>query len=531
MGVYVATRNFTHQRAPHLRGWDVTEGDIFEIEDADLAEWQTEVDNGSIAESTLYSAGGTDVAVADGGTGASTAAGARTNLDVQRKATFDVRDYGAVGDGTTDDTTAVQAAITAASAAGGGQVLLPEGTWIVSGITLPSKVQLVGVGWSSILKLKSASNGPVVRNAALGTEWVGIFNLCIDGNTSGQSSDSPGIKFDHTGGDTPGTFTFADPHHLVSDVLVRNVRGHGVHLDVKASETRLRNVVVHTATKHGFYLAWGDNFLSDCTAIETGQDGFHLTSAVGSTRLVACKSFYCGTAMASATDQGHGFHIAGSRNQLSACEAQDNYGHGFSIVGNNNVIDTALSDSNGQYAGLTTASGVYLKNAQYNTVHVIAGNRDAFTRQDYGAYLDFATGSCYGNKIRITPFGTTGFGVNVWSVGTGTNNQVEIGASGGMARTGTGVALDAALGTVGYFILTANVTIDHVANRWPGMVVTYVFQQDGTGGRTVTWGASGAYKVPAGWSPVTTANKTNSITFMFDGLVYRCMSFANDVAA
>ena len=82
MGVYVATRNFTHQRAPHLRGWDVTEGDIFEIEDADLAEWQTEVDNGSIAESTLYSAGGTDVAVADGGTGASTAAAARSNLGV-----------------------------------------------------------------------------------------------------------------------------------------------------------------------------------------------------------------------------------------------------------------------------------------------------------------------------------------------------------------------------------------------------------------------------------------------------------------
>lgn len=140
MGVYVATRNFTHQRAPHLRGWDVTEGDIFEIEDADLAEWQTEVDNGSIAESTLYSAGGTDVAVVDGGTGASTAAGARTNLDVQRKATFDVRDYGALCDDTADDTTAVQAAITACASAGGGTILVPGWCKITSPLTLASSV-------------------------------------------------------------------------------------------------------------------------------------------------------------------------------------------------------------------------------------------------------------------------------------------------------------------------------------------------------------------------------------------------------
>lgn len=48
--------------------------------------------------------------------------------------THSVCDYGAVGDGVRDDTTAVQAAIDAAGAAGGGIVYFPTGTYKVSGL-------------------------------------------------------------------------------------------------------------------------------------------------------------------------------------------------------------------------------------------------------------------------------------------------------------------------------------------------------------------------------------------------------------
>jgi hypothetical protein len=48
---------------------------------------------------------------------------------------FDITDptYGAVGDGTTDDTSAIQAAITACETAGGGTVFFPRGTYKVNG--------------------------------------------------------------------------------------------------------------------------------------------------------------------------------------------------------------------------------------------------------------------------------------------------------------------------------------------------------------------------------------------------------------
>jgi hypothetical protein len=55
---------------------------------------------------------------------------------------FDVRTYGAVGDGKTVDTSAINKAIEAAAAAGGGTVVFPPGTWLSFSIHLTSHVGL-----------------------------------------------------------------------------------------------------------------------------------------------------------------------------------------------------------------------------------------------------------------------------------------------------------------------------------------------------------------------------------------------------
>ncbi|MDA8051569.1 MAG: glycoside hydrolase family 28 protein [Rhodospirillales bacterium] len=55
---------------------------------------------------------------------------------------FDVRDFGAVGDGTTIDTAAINQAIAAAVAAGGGTVLVPPGIYASYSIRLRSRIVL-----------------------------------------------------------------------------------------------------------------------------------------------------------------------------------------------------------------------------------------------------------------------------------------------------------------------------------------------------------------------------------------------------
>ena len=64
---------------------------------------------------------------------------------------YNVRDYGAKGDGTTLDSPAINAAIEAAVKDGGGQVLLPAGTYLSGSIRLKSNIDLHLAAGATIL--------------------------------------------------------------------------------------------------------------------------------------------------------------------------------------------------------------------------------------------------------------------------------------------------------------------------------------------------------------------------------------------
>src|ERR1700760_1505747 len=63
-------------------------------------------------------------------------------LSVHGQDVFNVRSYGARGDGKTLDTKAIDKAIAACVKAGGGTVLVPAGTFVVGTVRLFSNVEL-----------------------------------------------------------------------------------------------------------------------------------------------------------------------------------------------------------------------------------------------------------------------------------------------------------------------------------------------------------------------------------------------------
>ena len=127
------------------------------------------------------------------------------STDYQSVVFSSVKDYGAKGDGTTDDTTAIANAITAASGSGGsGVVYFPPGTYITSPITVPGATTLLGangggyiswVGTSpnvntvSQLKLKAASSGPLISpydGGSVPSAYVTLRNLWLNCNGINQ---------------------------------------------------------------------------------------------------------------------------------------------------------------------------------------------------------------------------------------------------------------------------------------------------------------------------------------------------------
>lgn len=88
--------------------------------------------------------------------------------------------YGAAGNGTTDDTTAIAAAITACDAAGGGIVWFPEGAYrITSALTLSDKVSLVGAGAGcTTITIDHASNN-CITTAGSTTVTQAIVGLAL----------------------------------------------------------------------------------------------------------------------------------------------------------------------------------------------------------------------------------------------------------------------------------------------------------------------------------------------------------------
>lgn len=266
---------------------------------------------------------------------------------------YNVKSFGAKGDGTADDTTAIQAAIDKADAGNGGTVIIPMGTYVVKHLDLKTRVILQGVGMPKLVLPTQVSNITNMISLADGNQSeCGLRDLVLDGRGKLQSDGNgniSGVYIRHTGyGADSG-----DPYESYQNLIIKEFSGTGFQLP-NGTEVRLSNIASVACGGNGFDIGSTDVVADRLTAAGCIQSGIYLHG--GQIRIVNSKAFY---------NQRNGFAIGNSAGGdpsetivVSACEAQNNTMHGFLLSNARGaIISGSVSDSNGLGTNDQTITG------------------------------------------------------------------------------------------------------------------------------------------------------------------------------
>lgn len=275
---------------------------------------------------------------------------------------FDVTDYGAVGDGFTDSTTAIQSAINAANN-DGGIVFFPQGIYIISSaLTMYTKVGLLGCGSEASLIHQTSSTAGVLIGTDVAS--ISIEGLLFDG-LSGTSGN--GIDF---GWSSNGNLPFLD----FRDLWVRNFNGSGISLETPIV-SHFDRVIVQNNGKHGFdlYHAGTSCVFSACWARTNAQSGYHFFESVYM-NLSGCASDNNGINYLVESAQSIGFYACGSEGALTNGGTYNGYGFKISNSSVINIDSCWVTDNRNIAIWITDGSQEVKINAADNTPHSGAVN-------------------------------------------------------------------------------------------------------------------------------------------------------------
>jgi hypothetical protein len=356
-----------------------------------------------------------------------------TTSGIVKQAVFNVKDYGASGDGTADDTTAIQNAINAASSAGGGTVYLPKGTYKItstgSSLVPANNVSVVGdgvehtilqpFGTLSAFRLSGSTTSPLL-NARFadftvdGSNQSGTYGTGIKGFyiTYLKRCTFERIYIKNTGATGFGCDFLKDCR--VVDVIAENCGRLGTSASTGAAGigigtssswdggTIFERCITRNNKRAGLFFESQDGTAAQGYAViahysegngehgigDAGCDGLQVIGGITRNNTKAGFAFYNGTLGTSAPGKNgsitnldisgngsHGFYfdttyVAGQGMfKLRACRIYSNGGHGISL----NPSGTTGND----------------------LLDVLIADCDIYSNQNAGIYLNGGSGSGY----------------------------------------------------------------------------------------------------------------------------------------
>jgi hypothetical protein len=364
-------------------------------------------------------------------TPAGTGAVATTVQDKLRES-VSVMDFGAVGDGVTDDTAAIQAAIN--SIPSGGVIYLPVGTYLTSGsININTAgVHFIGSGTTvgNVKILASHTNGPVIRVSKAGCK---LSDFAVDATVTRQvapAGTNYGIQYEAN--DLASQFI---TRQRCLDISVRNQPSHGVVVVGAVWYSEFTRIICDANGGHGFAI---DDGVLTSRANKDAAIGFLSVSDLVSTDNGG-HGFACGSEATVAQGVPTRVNVINYDSSGNATDAAVRYtAHDFYFFGENHHMDVSAIDcavgammvkgrniqiNNIRLVGALT-SGIEVNTHSVSSVDsrgvVINGIRSLATAPLNPA-VNIAVAACIGTKVICTSL----FNITTLVTDSGTDSVIE----------------------------------------------------------------------------------------------------------
>lgn len=321
----------------------------------------------------------------------------KTSVDyVQRNYKINVKEYGAKGDGTTDDTNAFKEAInklifirknytlTANNSANMGigfELYIPSGIYILSdSISIPPFAYEYGGSPINMCPITIAGDG-------LNTSILDFSNCNEDVN---------GLEVD-------GGFA------VIKNLKIFNAKKYGVSLKNRCWKSRIINVFVERSNDYGFFI--GDNsfniVIESCFAYKCGKGGFFFSNGITSSSIISNYANSCGgvgyffndninytTLMSNACDSCGTPYRYGKNNYISMIN------NGDELCGGNSIVTSGNDDItvNGHFSIDNAGSLIQIRNENNN---IIINNGRTYKREEDTTNPVILSDNNQNNKIII----------------------------------------------------------------------------------------------------------------------------------
>ena len=286
------------------------------------------------------------------GRGPEAAAAAPTQMaSAPERGIYNVRDYGACGNGLGDDTTAIRSAIAAVQqSAYGGVVYLPVGQYVVTAplVVTRSDILILGDGPLATMGGAGYNDGhcTTIKPAAKWAQGSASQPACIlfDAVAAGTGLNRCGVeRLTILGSNLPpetqmhgiATYGYVGAFSITGCIVgaIANKSSSGITNTTSYWPTAQGNSIIRNLVQNvggdGFDLASGDMTMEHCHAQGCGGSGISIATRAGDTRVANCRSDLSGV---------NGFYINVPHGgylgmvQLANCSTQRNMQNGIEIV-------------------------------------------------------------------------------------------------------------------------------------------------------------------------------------------------------